>query len=269
MYLKKPQSHIVHSRKCTDTFANEHFKCMHQQVYTPSLRLVQLNGLELIRLQPSTFNQQGADFQVFIWTHNLLESELLELTATHFPEISLERYQQYKSKRLTERLSVDLLLYRLLGCTEPLAHAPSGRPYLPESNLELSVSHTGNTYAVSLSTQRHGLDIEKWGDQALRVTSKFLTVTEAALLSHPVWKSPSEAATTLWSAKEAAYKFFDIKGLQLKRDVALTIEKANTLLVELPANALQAQVVCSQGPGCVLTLCHPRPNDKKSVPLHS
>lgn len=241
---------------------------MHPQYTIPSIEIITLKNKDFISLRASSFDALLNSFQVYIWEHTFTKSELLELAHIHAPQLPLDSYIQLKSKRLIERLSVDLLLHQLLGYTKPLAHEKNGRPYLPESNLELSVSHSGNTYALSLSAYHHGFDIELWDTKALRVASKFLSSKEQTLLTHSLSNSPAKAATLLWSAKEAAYKYFNINGLQLLKDMDLSFLATNKLQVLLPFHNMYAQVIYIESSQYALTLCYSMPNNKKYVTLH-
>ncbi len=120
----------------------------------------------------------------------------------------LERHRRHTAARA----AVCRLLAYMLGTEGEVsyAHTPSGAPYLEGEGMpQLSISHTEGYVAVALSAhQPIGIDIERLSGQVERVSSRFVSLRERALLP----ESPQEylvALHLLWSAKEAAYKLLD------------------------------------------------------------
>lgn len=211
---------------------------------------------------------------LYLWEHNQDKEALSSFARKYFPRISIDETAARSDKRFVEQLSIRLLLCQLLGHDAKLAYHETGRPYLTNSPWHLSISHSHGIYALSLSDVRHGMDVEKWSDRALRVSSKFLTPTERALQTQlSVLASPAQMATTLWSAKEAAYKFFDCPDTNLHDDIRLNVHgvSANrkdvstsrdgifTLQTRLLRTGEEGFVACQQLPQCAVTCCKSLP----------
>lgn len=212
---------------------------------------------QLLELKPLT--TISSEPKVFVWTHQLTPEAIIHLAHTYLPAWMVENeIANFNGKRLVERLSVRLMFNQLLGADATINYEENGRPYLTSRNAEIGVSHTKNAYAVSLANTRHGLDIEQWGCKALKVKSMFVNDIEACLLSPttPLACSTEDAATILWSAKEAAYKFKSIAGLSFKQDIELTVLSDKQFEVSFPNHpSQQAQIACKKLDSCVVTCC--------------
>ena len=170
-----------------------------------------------------------------LWQHNWDAQQLVTWAKAHAPQIVLDEYLQYRPKRLVERLSVRLMLHQMAPEAPTLEHLPSGAPYLPDQEVHISISHTQGAYCLSLGETRHGIDLEKWGDKALRVRNMFIRDDEQPLFEAMASTLiPEQIATLIWSAKESIYKLFDIPGLSLRDDIQLTYQSSDTLSATLP-----------------------------------
>jgi phosphopantetheinyl transferase len=107
-----------------------------------------------------------------------------------------------------------------------------GRPYLEDGSRHFSISHSADMVAAVVSNDCGvGVDLEFITPRVLKVAPRFLGVEERHWLSeYPGLMDPITGAfggpeamrvcTLLWSAKEAAYKWLGIPGL----DFAASIE---------------------------------------------
>lgn len=201
---------------------------------------------------------QGADRDglptVYVWHHRLSPAQLVDLARCRFPLLPFERYEDFKHKRLVERLSVDMLASALLGPRVRIGHEPTGRPFAEGCRWEISVSHTGRAFALSVGTLRHGLDIEGWGSRALCIAPRFLLPGELPLLSAFPGLTEEQAAVLLWSAKEAVYKRVATKEINLISDICLQASAPGQLLARV-CGAETFTVCHSLYPSFVCTLC--------------
>lgn len=197
----------------------------------------------------------------YLWQHCHTEHSLLDYAHIHYPLMAWEKFSMLKGKRLKERLSVEMLAKQLLGQKAEIRHEPNGKPFVSLKNIEISVSHSFNIYAISLSRQRHGMDIEQWGKKALRVREKFLSQEEEPLLSAFVTLTREQAATLLWSAKEAVFKAYDYPGLDFKDDINLWI-KGKSLQAQLTKYGKKAEIEYTIYPTCIHTLCRTNCSEK-------
>lgn len=120
--------------------------------------------------------------------------------------------------RRMERLCTRALLQQLTGLTGVDYH-PSGSPFLTGDSRHISISHTKGYAAVIVSTERTGIDIERYSDRVTRVAPRFMRSDEQALpyLGTDVW-----SLLLHWSAKETLYKFLDTEGTDLKEHLRIS-----------------------------------------------
>lgn len=94
---------------------------------------------------------------------------------------------------------------RLLGAAVPggdtIAHRPDGAPYLEgHTELYVSVSHSLQYAALSVSLHRHGIDIEALRPRLRDVSPRFINDKDI------VDRSSLPALLHAWTAKEAVFK---------------------------------------------------------------
>lgn len=197
--------------------------------------------------------------RVYVWHHNLNHTELLQL-AERCGITSSASTTAKCEKRLIEQISVQMMLSILFSRAIKVQHQPSGVPYisLPKSKApHISISHTRNTYAVSIGNEPHGIDAEYYSDKAWNLRSKFLTASEHQLLQKlGAALTPQQAATALWSAKESAFKTFCAKGYQIQTicDIALTMGPNGELFATATSNAPKAHIIVRKLNHCILTV---------------
>jgi len=106
--------------------------------------------------------------------------------------------------RIKERLAVNVLLKQMTGKVMEISRLESGKPYLENSETNISLSHTKGYVAVALSkTKQVGIDIQYITDKIKRIRSRFVSDSE--------YIDPENEIIHLllvWSAKETLYKVF-------------------------------------------------------------
>lgn len=111
--------------------------------------------------------------------------------------------------RAAEREAVARLFREVLDTTE--GHTPDGAPYaVGRDDVKVSVSHGAGYAVLALSRDSlliPGVDIEDSGrvGQLRRVASRFISPAD----------DPELTPCEIWTAKEAAYKAFGLRGLPL------------------------------------------------------
>jgi len=107
-------------------------------------------------------------------------------------------------KRKQEWVAVRLLVKELTGREAIIAYHSSGSPYLADSSLHISISHTKGYVAVLLQEEPFaGVDLEYRGDRVLKIRSRFLSDIEEKGID------PDHEADHIlihWCAKEALFK---------------------------------------------------------------
>ena len=109
---------------------------------------------------PLLYKQQnGACVGIWEMTETVDElKNMLGSKALSSPSVSMEIRSEARQK---ERLTALVLLKELLGHEAIIGHEESGAPFLPEENLNISISHTKGYAAMILYKEKEiGIDIE-------------------------------------------------------------------------------------------------------------
>ena len=139
----------------------------------------------------------------------------LEQQHTYLPFLN----QRKSESRKTEWLAVRLLIKELTGNEMAVSYHDNGSPYLPDSSLHISISHTKGFAAVLLSPNKPvGIDIEYCSERIHRIKSRFLSKDEFNLLGeHP----KTNELLVCWSAKETAFKMMELKAADMQNDIRI------------------------------------------------
>ena len=112
-----------------------------------------------------------------VWRMDESVEELLALLDRPEEQADFLRRVTAESRRC-EHLASRVLLKQLIGEEPRVAYHPSGAPYLVDSPLRVSISHTRGYAAAILSPSPTGIDIEYRADRVLRIRSRFMTPEE-------------------------------------------------------------------------------------------
>ena len=100
-----------------------------------------------------------------------------------------------------------------------------GKPYLEDSKLHISISHSRKMVAVMAGPKAVGIDIQLIVPKITRLAHKFLNKKEAASIS----ENHSLAMLHIyWGAKESLYKGYGRKKLDFKDHIKITPFTFNT-----------------------------------------
>lgn len=245
---------------------------MHGTDIIPHTTLITAAGPEGLIALPTYRPTRERDTVVVVWTHTLPLQELAQLVSGCEGDGATDGSEapDGRAKRQKERMSTQILLDRLTGGKMMLHHEASGRPYLTRctetegltEETYISISHTGSHYAIALSTTPIGIDIEQWGEKALRIGRKFLAPEEQATFLSPDFigeaglVTPARCATLLWSAKEAAFKLWHDRTLTVSNILLTrTTESAPlTVMAKSADGRLKAFVKLCSTPDYALTI---------------
>ncbi|MFN4233835.1 MAG: 4'-phosphopantetheinyl transferase family protein [Bacteroidia bacterium] len=138
--------------------------------------------------------------------------------------------------RKLERATAIWLSKQLAGDFSSIYYDEFKKPHFTQSNYYLSLSHTNNYVASFVhSEKRVGVDIEKIGNKALKVASKFLSPEEYKTLSKQLDKELY--ATIYWAAKEALYKLYGKKSLIFAKQIKVIGIGTNNFYGEILNNS--------------------------------
>jgi len=160
--------------------------------------------------------ENGATISVWEITEN--ENELLSLCSV--PSDELEELSLIKNVgRRRERLAVRALLNQLFDGKVYLGHHDNGRPFLQNSIIEISISHTQRFVAVLTHPEMSvGIDIETLGRDFSAVEKRALSEDEIDFLSE---RNRELHLALCWSAKEAIYKRMSLSGVDFSKQIQL------------------------------------------------
>lgn len=145
---------------------------------------------------------------VAIWHITETSAELYAQLATHRYDASLQ--SMTNEGRRAEWVAVRLLVKQLFGSECEVAYHPTGRPYLKDCDVHISISHTRGYAAVAYSTKGPiGLDIEHISDRVERIATRFTSQSESQYIDLHTGHERLMYHLINWSAKETLYKLYD------------------------------------------------------------
>jgi len=169
-----------------------------------------LNGTKM----PLIFKEKLTDdSQLGIWK----KEENFEFLQSVYPLIPSEKVSFEKINnpiRKNEWLTTRILLTEMLEKRKIIQYTEHGKPFLNDSNLHISISHSKHFISILISENyKPGIDIEHISTRVKKVEHKFLSKTELT------WCHDLDLMTACWSAKEAIFKVFgkdlDFKDIEI------------------------------------------------------
>lgn len=149
---------------------------------------------------------------VAIWKIDETLEEFIK--ALDISESDKQRFDGFKlERRKKEWLAARLVLQNLLGQYPEIVYGDNGKPRLVGDERHISISHTTNYAAVSISNQPTALDIEICSSRVEKVANRFVHDSEWAYINEA---EKTQYYTILWCAKEALYKHYDVFGVIFK-----------------------------------------------------
>jgi phosphopantetheinyl transferase len=126
------------------------------------------------------------------------------------------KISHFKSSKRKLEFFFTRLLWSSFGLNETINYNNLGKPIITSGYL--SISHSQNVIAIGFSKTRIiGIDIEHYNEKIFHIREKFLSKVELDRFD----MSNMDQLTTLWSIKEALYKFRSEDGLSFKEDIEI------------------------------------------------
>ena len=158
--------------------------------------------------------------RVGVWQITETEEELRELSSVPSDEMEEISYIKRESLR-KQKLAVRCLLDALFEEKVYLSHHDNGKPYIENSAMNISITHTNRYVAVILNpTEDVGIDCESLDRDFSAVKKKALSEEEIEEVEEVDEEQRNEQLALYWCAKEAVYKMMS----QYKVDFAEQIE---------------------------------------------
>lgn len=158
---------------------------------------------------PLLYKHQSGNSVVGIWKMTETTGELKNMLgskALSSPSVAMEIHSEARQK---ERLTALVLLKKLLGHETVINHKENGAPFLPEENLNISISHTKGYAAIILHTAKEiGIDLEYRSDRVKKIKSRFINEAESVHISK---ENETEHLLVHWCAKETLFKMIGCK----------------------------------------------------------
>ena len=140
---------------------------------------------------------------------------------------SASRFQNDSRRR--EHLAWRRIVRNELGRSVMIDYNSVGAPIVDTPNTYISVAHGGESVAVAIADEPVGVDIESLDRNFNRIQSRYMTDTEIALSDSKEW------AALVWAAKEAIYKLYGKREVDLTKDIRITglDSESMTLIAEV------------------------------------
>ena len=137
---------------------------------------------------------------------------------------SASRFQNDSRRR--EHLAWRRVVRSELGRGVVIDYNEVGAPVVDTPNTHISVAHCAQSVAVAIANEPIGVDIEALDRNYERVKSRFMSPAEEALSSLEAWPA------VVWTAKEAIYKLYGKREVDLTEDIRITAFDAERMTLE-------------------------------------
>ena len=171
---------------------------------------------------------------VLIWHISETKQELLD---------TLKQDSSFHSKlnsiksevKQIEFLSVLNLLEKQNLSFEDIHYDLNGKPSLKDRFI--SITHSFNYSGIFISNNKAGIDIEKFRNQILNISMKFISNQE-----HDIFDIKSvESLTKAWTIKESVFKAFGHSGIDFKKNIKIQSLKNDKAFVVINKNEILEQ----------------------------
>ena len=126
---------------------------------------------------------------------------------------SASRFQNDRRRR--EHLAWRRVVRSELGRGVVIDYNEVGAPVVDVPNTHISVAHGGERVAVAIADEPVGVDIESLDRNYVRVKSRFMSAAEETLSEMEEWPA------VVWTAKEAIYKLYGQREVDLTEDIRI------------------------------------------------
>ena len=133
---------------------------------------------------------------------------------------SASRFQN--ERRRNEHLAWRRIVRRELGRGVAISYNEVGAPIVDARDTFISVAHGGGCVAVAIANERVGVDIESTERDFARASSRYMSKEELQISTDELWPA------IVWCAKEALYKLYGKRGIELRDELQIESYDANT-----------------------------------------
>ena len=126
---------------------------------------------------------------------------------------SASRFQNDRRRR--EHLAWRRVVRNELGRDVVIDYNEVGAPVVDTPNTYISVAHGGDSVAVAIADEPVGVDIEALDRNYERIMSRYMSPAEETLSKMEEWPA------VVWTAKEAIYKLYGKREVDLTQDIRI------------------------------------------------
>jgi 4'-phosphopantetheinyl transferase len=161
---------------------------------------------------PLFFSLEEKNLQLAVWKMDEELEELLSMAS--LSESDMLRLNSFSHEpRKKEWISIRMLLKRL-GYSSSIAYHETGKPFLNNSQAQISISHTRDYAGIIISDSSVvGLDLERIHPRIENIAHKFLSREEE---SHLPTENILEHLFVIWGVKEVLFKMHHVGELLFK-----------------------------------------------------
>lgn len=154
------------------------------------------------------------------------EEESFFINSLSWPKQEKEHFDSLNKKRRIEWLSSRHLICQLSGIedTSSIIKDSFGKPYLKDSQINISLSHTNGYVSAFIAPQSVGIDVQTVVEKIHRIGHKYLNLEELHAIA------PDRLTDILhlqWGAKESLYKSYGRKQLSYRDHIKIELSHIN------------------------------------------
>ncbi len=151
-----------------------------------------------------------------IW--HLTEEEGFFIDKLHLTDAEQSEINVVKGHKKLEKLAGKLLLRQLTGWAFSVVKNENGKPFFKDSDLNLSLSHSGDYVAGIISEHVVGIDIQYLTPKVERVAARVMNENKFKNLDP---NNRLEHLHVYWGAKEALFKAYGEKAMDFRKHLVI------------------------------------------------
>lgn len=163
---------------------------------------------------PLLFSENNDSINVGLW--NVIEDEKYFLDDIQLYNEEKDELEKLSVRKKIQWLSSRYLLHLLTHEEKRLITTKDnfGKPYLADSNLHISLSHSGDLAAAIVGNFPLGIDVQMKVEKLMRIRTKFLSERE---IDEMYDYNDLELIHLYWGAKECLFKAYGKGGVDFKK----------------------------------------------------
>lgn len=161
---------------------------------------------------PLCYSEEKSSYQLAVWKMDEGLEELLEQSSLSAPDLARLHSFTHQARKM-EWICIRLLMKKL-GHNISIGYHPSGKPFLENSPLHISISHTKEYAGLIISGDALvGIDLERIHPRIEKIAHKFVNEAEEKFLSG---ENRLEKLFVIWGVKEVLFKMHNTGELFFK-----------------------------------------------------